>query len=161
MKKKIAVAIVALFLIVGFVNSTNELIKSYGAVTPTGPFRPINSLNSSDNVYFTIYNTETGQVWNEDGSVFVDTDDASVTGANYGNIAITCTDLRAQAEDGWMPVMPTAISGQDSTFQADVKWYNNATPASSDAILLGRHCYIKATKIGGIYLSRIWTMNDL
>jgi hypothetical protein len=158
-KKIIVFMVVALVLAAGFVNSTNEIIKSMGAVKPTGPFRPIRL--TEDNVYFTIYNTETGQVWNENGSVFVDTDDASVTGGNYGNIAITCTDLRAQAEDGWMPVIPTAIKDIDSTFQADLLFYDNATPAATDTILLGRHCYIKATTINGTRTSNIWTIDDL
>jgi hypothetical protein len=160
MNKKTMIFMAVVFVLAaGFVNSTNEIIKSMGMVKPTGPFRPIRL--TEDNVYFTIYNTETGQVWNENGSVFVDTDDASVTGGNYGNIAITATDLRAQAEDGWMPVIPSAIKDIDSTFQADLLFYDNGTPAATDAILLGRHCYIKATKVGGIYASRIWTIDDL
>jgi hypothetical protein len=158
-KKAIIFIAIAFVLVAGFVNSTNEIIKVYGSVKTTGPFRPIRL--TEDNVYFTIYNTETGQVWNEDGSVFVDTDDASVTGGNYGNIAITCTDLRAQAEDGWMPVIPDAIKNIDSTFEADLLFYDNATPAATDTILIGRHCYIKATTIDGTYTSRIWTIDDL
>ena len=163
MKKNIVIviAIIALAFSAGFINSTNKLIKSYGSVSPTGPFRPIRSENDSENVYFTIYDTETGEVWNEDSSAFVATDDASVTGANYGNIAVTCTDLRAQAEDGWMPILPTALSGVRADFQADITFYDNATPAATDAILIGRHCYIYSKSIGGTYLSRIYSMDDL
>ncbi len=161
MKKISILSLVLLLFLCGFINSTNKLIRSYGSISPTGPFRPITSLNSSENVYFTIYNTETGQVWNEDSGTFVDTDDASVTTTNYGNIAISCTDKRATAEDGWLPVIPTAVSTQDSGFQADLKFYSNATPANTDAILFGRHCYIKASNIGGVIKSRIWTIDDL
>jgi len=163
MKKNIvvAIALIAVAFSAGFVNSTNKLIKSYGSVSPTGPFRPIRSENNSDNVYFTIYDTETGEIWNENSSTFVAISDASVTGANYGNIAVTCVDLRAFAADGWMPVMPTALSGVRADFECDLIFYDNATPAATDTILIGRHCYIKSTTISGTYLARIYSMNDL
>ena len=162
MKKRTVVFIAVVFVLTaGFINSTNKIIKSYGFVKPTGPFRPIRSENDSENLYFTIYDTDTGQVWNENSGTFVDTDDASVTGANYGNIAVTCTDSRDQAEDGWMPILPTALSSVNADFEADLTFYTNATPANTDTVLVGRHCYIKSTTIGGTYKARIYSMDDL
>ena len=161
MKKNILIAMLAIGLLGGFINSTNKLIKVYGSVKTTGPFRPIRSENDSENVYFTVLNTETGQVWNNDSKDFVDTDAASVIGANYGNIAISATDVRAQAEDGWMPEMPAEMDEKNSNFEADVTLYSNATPAATDEALIGRHCYIKATKIGDVYKCRIHSMDDL
>jgi hypothetical protein len=166
MNKKSTVIIVLVFIAflamgASYVNSVNAIIKSYGAVTPTGPFRPCNALNDKDNVYFTIYNTDTGQVWNENGSVFVDTDDASVVSGNYANIAITATDLRDQAEDGWMIAIPDAIKNADSNFECDIKFYDNASPVVGDTIEFGRHCFIKAVKIGATYTPRIYAYYDL
>jgi len=145
----------------GLINALSDFIEIFSMAKACGPFRPINSLNASENVYFTLYNTDTGKVWNDDSGTWVATDDASVVTSNYDNIAITCTDARAQAEDGWMPIMPTALASTNEPFQADIKFYSNATPAVSDSILLGRHCFIKSYLIGGSLQARIWSMDDL
>lgn len=162
--KWIVMALVVVGFTAGF-STVSKVIQTYGAITPTGPFRPISSLNAYENVYYTIYVTgETfagGKVWNHDSKTFVATNHATVIGANYGNIAIACTDLRAQAEDGWIPTIPAEVKTYDGDFTCDLKFYDNAVPAATDAILLGRHCYIKTKVIGSTNTSAIWSMDDL
>jgi hypothetical protein len=165
MKKKTIIVIMLSVIIfaagAGYVNSINPAIKTYGAAVVTGPFRPCNALNDKENVYFTVYNTDTGQGWDENAGDFIDTDDAQITGGNYGNVAISATDLRAQIEDGWMPNMPATMHTKDSNFECDVKFYDNATPAVGDAILFGRHCFVKSIMINGVLKSRIYAYYDL
>jgi hypothetical protein len=119
-----------------------QKIKTTGTVQTVAGLRYISSLNSNSNVYCTFYNTIKDTAWDENAGAMGA--GATVTKANA---AVDCTDHRAvtgsRIADGWLTAVPATID--DGWY--DIKYYNNATPADADAILLGRYANIMDGKI--------------
>ncbi len=145
MKKYIIIVLAIVVIFVMGARTANEFVTR-GVVSKTEGVRYIASLNSSNNLYMILYSPVENKTWDVNAGAYGAAD--SVT---HANAAITLTDHRAHGVDGWRINIPTGLFNEDGGF--DVKFYDNATPAASDAILLGRWINIRR----GV----IQSMNDL
>lgn len=112
-------------------------IKTMGIVSKTEGNRYVYSLNSNANLYYRIYDTRDNVMW--DTSLNAGAGGFAAPGSvTWSNSAISCTDSRTTV-GGWLVAIPATLP--DGGY--DIVFYNNATPASSDTVLLGRWGNVK------------------
>jgi hypothetical protein len=151
MKKQNIIILILLFvLIAGFaannVTHLSRVLHLTGNVTYTADLKLVSSLNAYDNVYTTFVSEVTvagdNRVWDENASAM------GASTVTHVNAAVACTDYRATATgnralNGWYTNVPSTI--ENGWYH--VRYYNNATPATTDAVLLGRWCNINDGEI--------------
>lgn len=140
MKKNLVITILASLVIVigvcGF-TAVSQIIQTYGSVSPIVGNSVVYSLNSYSNLYCRFYNTQLDQLWDENAT-------AMGTGAavTWANSAVSLTDYET-TRGGFLIAVPATLT--EGWY--DITIYDNGTPANSDTLLLGRHCYIKGGTI--------------
>jgi hypothetical protein len=131
--------------------------NAQGIASATGIYRYVYSLNTSDNLYYRLVKIDDqsngNQIWDENAGAL-----GAVASVSWANSAVkeaatncTLTDNRLTA-GGWLPMLDeTSPKIPDGVY--DMLFYNNATPAATDTLLLGRQIVV--------YKSRIIVFNDL
>ena len=141
MKKKLASITLLLALIipavaVGF-TTVSQIIETYGSVSPIVGNSVIYSQNDKANMYARFYNTQRDQLWDQNATAM-----GSGATVTWANSAVSLTDWEA-TRGGWKITVPATLT--EGWY--DVTIYDNAAPAATDTLLIGRHCYIKGGSI--------------
>ena len=132
--KSLAIAVLCAVLIMGA--GLHQTVDVGGFVSPTQGQMYVYSLNSHSDLYARFYNTKLDELWDTDAEAM-----GSAATVTWANSAVALTDHTA-TRGGFLIPVPAVDDGW-----YDVLIYDNATPASSDTVLLGKHCYIQGGMI--------------
>ena len=132
--KSLAIAVLCALLIMGA--TLHQTVDVGGSVSPTQGKMYVYNLNTYSNLYARFYNTKLDQLWDSNASAM-----GSAATVTWANSDVAMTDHES-TRGGWLIPVPAVTDGW-----YDVLIYDNAVPASSDTVLLGKHCYIQGGMI--------------